>query len=189
MYRALTLESLEKNVNINDEQELTELLNQTQIELIQNNHGQHILMNDKDVTKEVRSERVTNQVSYVAKHPKIREEMVKRQQALASKQGVVMDGRDIGTHVLPHAELKVFLIATVEERAKRRYEENIKKGFSTDLDVLKKDIEQRDMMDSSREVAPLIKADDAIEIDTTLLSIEEVAQEILNKASLLINVK
>lgn len=181
MYRALTLAALDNNVDINDEQKLTELLHLTQIELIQKEREQHILVNGKDVTKEVRSQHVTNQVSYVAKHPKVRKEMVKRQQSLATKSGVVMDGRDIGTHVLPFAELKVFLIATVEERAKRRYEENIEKGFPTDLEVLKREIEQRDMMDSNRKVAPLIKADDAIEIDTTSLSIREVAQEIIGR--------
>lgn len=186
MYRALTFVSLESDVDIHDEQSLMELLHQTDIKLIQQQDGQHIIVNEKDVTKEIRSQHVTNQVSHVAKHPKIREEMVKRQQSLATKEGVVMDGRDIGTHVLPSAELKIFLIATVEERAKRRYEENIQKGFPTDLEVLKKEIEQRDMMDSNREVAPLIKADDAIEIDTTSLSIEEVAQVILTNASLVI---
>lgn len=189
MYRSLTLESLKKNVDMNDEQALTELLNQTQIELIQDNEGQHILVNNQDVTEEIRSERVTNQVSYIAKHPRVREEMVKRQQAFATKRGVVMDGRDIGTHVLPSAELKVFLIASVEERAKRRYEENMNKGFSTSLEVLKKEIEQRDLMDSNREVAPLIKAEDAIEIDTTSLSIDEVAQEIFTRATQLIEEK
>jgi len=189
MYRALTFESLKQNVNMNDEQALTNLLNQIQIELIQTNQGQQILVNQLDVTDEIRSQQVTNQVSYIAKHPKVREEMMKRQQALATKHGVVMDGRDIGTHVLPHAELKIFLIASVEERAKRRYEENIKKGFNTDLNVLKKEIEERDLMDSSREVAPLTKANDAIEIDTTSLSIEEVAQNILTKATLVINKK
>lgn len=189
MYRALTFVSLDKNVDINDEQMLTKLLSRTQIELIQNNDGQHILVDNQDVTEEIRSQHVTNQVSYIAKHPKVRKEMVRRQQALASKRGVVMDGRDIGTHVLPDAELKVFLIASVEERAKRRYEENIKKGFQTDLAVLKKEIEERDLMDSNRKVAPLTKAADAIEIDTTSLSIEEVAQKILTKAMRLIKNK
>lgn len=189
MYRALTLEALNKNVDVNDGQELAKLLSQTKIELIQSNNGQNILINKVDVTSEIRSQRVTNQVSYVAKHPEVREEMVIRQQALATKQGVVMDGRDIGTHVLPSAGLKIFLIATVEERAKRRYEENIQKGISTDLEVLKKEIEQRDRLDSNRKVAPLVKADDAIEIDTTSLSIEEVVQRILTKASALINGK
>src|SRR5699024_3878156 len=123
------------------------------------------------------------------KHPQVREEMEKRQQALATKRGVVMAGRDIGTHVLPNDELKIFLIASVEERAKRRYEENMKKGFQAELNVMKKEIEERDMMDSNREVAPLTKADQAIEIDTTSLSIEEVANKILAEASLLMEHK
>lgn len=189
MYRALTFKSLQENIDINDEQALTDLLNRTQIELIQKNEGQRIMVDKQDVTEEIRSQHVTNQVSYIAKHPQVRVEMVKRQQALATKSGVVMDGRDIGTHVLPDAELKIFLIASVEERAKRRYEENIKKGFQTDLKVLKKEIEDRDMMDSNREVAPLTKADQAIEIDTTSLSIEEVANKILTKAAPLIEQK
>ena len=187
MYRALTLESLVKNININDAHELAVLLRQTEIELIQGNNGQQVFVNGKDVTLEIRSQNVTNQVSHVAKHSIIRQEMVKRQQALADKSGVVMDGRDIGTHVLPAAELKFFLIATVDERAKRRYEENIQKGFPTNLAELKKEIEQRDLIDSERETAPLIKAEDAIEIDTTSLSINDVANVILKNASSIIN--
>lgn len=185
MYRALTLAALENNISLNDEDKLVTLLSQINIELIQSDQGQRVLVNEEDVTLDIRSQKVTNQVSYVAKHPKIRKEMVKRQQALANKRGVVMDGRDIGTHVLPAAELKFFLIATVAERAKRRYEENIQKGFPTDLEELKREIEERDLMDSKRETAPLIKADDAIEIDTTSLSIDDVAQTILNKAAMI----
>lgn len=183
MYRALTLAALEADINVNDEDELVHLLKQINIDLNQNDQGQRVMINQRDVTLDVRTQTVTNQVSYIAKHPRIREEMVKRQQSMASEQGVVMDGRDIGTHVLPTAELKFFLIATVEERAKRRYEENIQKGFPTDLEELKREIEERDLMDSKRETAPLIKADDAIEIDTTSLSIAEVAQTILEKVA------
>lgn len=183
MYRALTLAALEADINVNDEDELVHLLKQINIDLNQNDQGQRVMINQRDVTLDVRTQTVTNQVSYIAKHPRIREEMVKRQQSMASEQGVVMDGRDIGTHVLPTAELKFFLIATVEERAKRRYEENIQKGFPTDLEELKREIEERDQMDSKRETAPLIKADDAIEIDTTSLSIAEVAQTILEKVA------
>lgn len=182
MYRALTLKALEKDVNLSDETMLVELLNQTKIELKQSINGQIILMNEIDVTNEIRSQQVTNKVSYVAEHPEVRSEMVSRQQNLADKWGVVMDGRDIGTHVLPDAEVKIFLIATVEERAKRRYEENIKKGFPSDLEILKKEIEQRDFIDSKREAAPLIKASDALEVDTTSLSIDDVAQFILTEA-------
>lgn len=182
MYRALTLKALQKELDLDDEMVLVDLLHMTEIELKQTAAGQIILLDHVDVTNEIRSQSVTNHVSYVAKHSRIRKEMVKQQQTLAEKRGVVMDGRDIGTHVLPDAEVKVFLIATVEERAKRRYEENNQKGFPSNLEELKKEIEQRDLIDSNREAAPLIKAEDAIEVDTTSLSIDDVAQIILKEA-------
>jgi cytidylate kinase len=188
MYRALTLKALNNNFQLEDEMALVELLGGTEIELQQTDNGQIILLDQVDVTKEIRTQRVTNHVSHVAKHPFIRMEMVKQQQALAVKRGVVMDGRDIGTHVLPDAEVKIFLVATVEERAKRRYEENIQKGFPSDLEELKREIEQRDLIDSKREAAPLIKADDATEIDTTSLTIDDVAQLILKEAKKAIKV-
>ncbi|GAB3791797.1 (d)CMP kinase [Virgibacillus kimchii] len=180
MYRALTLKASKLEVHFHEEEKLIELLQKTKIDLKQAEDGQLVYMDDKEITGEIRTEEVTRNVSYVAAHPKVRQEMVKRQQALAEGNGVVMDGRDIGTHVLPHAEVKIFLKATVEERAKRRYEEHCQKGYPADLERLKKEIEQRDQLDSERETAPLIKADDAIEIDTTFLSINEVAQEILS---------
>ncbi|MEC5422446.1 (d)CMP kinase [Virgibacillus sp. C22-A2] len=183
MYRALTLKAIENKLDLDNEEPLIELLTNTTIELEQSENGQLVLVNSIDVTAEIRSQSVTNSVSYVAKHPRIRKEMVKRQQILADKRGVVMDGRDIGTHVLPDAEVKIFLIATVEERAKRRYEENTKKGFHSNLEKLKEEIEQRDLLDSQRETAPLIKATDAIEIDTTSLSIQDVAQLILKEVA------
>lgn len=179
MYRALTLKAIEENIQLDDENPLISLLERTDIKLKQSETGQIIIMDEMNVTAEIRSQKVTNHVSYVAKHPIIREEMVKRQQAFATNLGVVMDGRDIGTHVLPNAEVKIFLIATVEERAKRRYEENSKKGFYPDMEELKLEIEQRDLIDTKREASPLIKASDASEIDTTSLSINQVAQRIL----------
>ncbi|HLS60907.1 MAG TPA: (d)CMP kinase [Virgibacillus sp.] len=179
MYRALTLSALDERLQLDNEARLAELLSKTTIELVQTDGGQRVYLNGNDVTLEIRSQEVTNKVSHVAKHPIIRKDMVRRQQILAQEQGVVMDGRDIGTHVLPHAEVKFFLIATVEERAKRRYEENISKGIPSNLKELKKDIEQRDEIDSKRDTAPLIKAEDAIEIDTTSLSIHEVVKMML----------
>lgn len=187
MYRALTLCALNANLNVHEEKQLINLLKQLNIELIQNEDGQTVLVNGKDVTADIRSQIVTNHVSYVSAHAQVRQEMVKRQQALASNSNVVMDGRDIGTHVLPQAELKYFLIASVEERAQRRYDENIKKGMKTDLDELKHEIEQRDLIDTQRDIAPLIKAEDAIELDTTSLTIDEVVNIILNKAHQVIN--
>ena len=108
--------------------------------------------------------------------------MVERQQSFATKGGVVMDGRDIGTFVLPKAEVKVFLIASVEERAIRRHTENLAKGYLSDLKQLKEEIAQRDKLDSEREIAPLKKADDAFEIDTTSLTIDQVVDQIMKLA-------
>ncbi|WP_404453190.1 (d)CMP kinase [Oceanobacillus kapialis] len=179
MYRAVTLKAINKQVDLQNEGQLVRLLANTTIKLKQSAAGQLVLLDTEDVTEAIRSQEVTNNVSYVAMHPEIRREMVARQQALAAHTSVVMDGRDIGTHVLPQAEVKIFLIASVEERAKRRYEENKRKGYKVDLEELKKEIEQRDLIDSQREAAPLIKAENAIEIDTTSLSINEVAEKIL----------
>ncbi|MEW9674700.1 (d)CMP kinase [Lentibacillus sp. L22] len=187
MYRALTLKALREDVPVDDEIRLSELLIHTEIVLMQAEGGQSVLVDGEDVTSEIRSLPITNQVSYVAKHPSIRKEMVKRQQELAATGGVVMDGRDIGTHVLPDAEVKIFLLATVEERARRRYKENEEKGFHSDLDELKKEIEQRDLIDSKRETAPLVKAKDAVEVDTTSLSIREVAALILDQVKKVIS--
>lgn len=182
MYRALTLKAIKQRVSLESEADLATLLTSTKIELKQTEEGQRVYLDESDVTLEIRSLEVTNNVSYVAKHASVRKDMVMRQQALTKKQGVVMDGRDIGTHVIPDAEVKIFLHATVEERAKRRHEENIAKGFTSDIEELKKEIEQRDLIDTKRESAPLIKAEDAIEIDTTSLSIDDVAGQILGKA-------
>jgi CMP/dCMP kinase len=181
MYRAITLKALENNVDVNDEKALVSLLETTIIKLVQSDDGQRVLLDERDVTFDIRTSEVTNNVSYVAQHPKVREDMVARQQQLADERGVVMDGRDIGTKVIPDAEVKIFLIASVEERAKRRHVENLNKGFSSDIERLKQEIEKRDLIDSEREASPLVKAVDAIEIDTTSLSIEEVADRILEE--------
>jgi CMP/dCMP kinase len=181
MYRAITLKALENNVDVNDEKALVSLLESTIIKLVQSDDGQRVLLDERDVTFDIRTSEVTNNVSYVAQHPKVRVDMVARQQQLADERGVVMDGRDIGTKVIPDAEVKIFLIASVEERAKRRHVENLNKGFSSDIEQLKQEIEKRDLIDSEREASPLVKAADAIEIDTTSLSIEEVADRILEE--------
>ncbi|MFS0656506.1 (d)CMP kinase [Bacillus sp. 179-C3.3 HS] len=183
MYRAITLAALEHDVNLEDEQALDALLKKTVIELVSTDEGQKVHVNNQDVTEEIRTDRVSNQVSVVAKHRAVREEMVRRQQELGKRGGVVMDGRDIGTHVLPDAEVKIFLLASVEERAKRRFEENQKKGYKVDYDQLIEEIARRDKLDSEREVSPLKKADDALEIDTTSLTIQEVAGKILDVVS------
>ena len=180
MYRAITYLALQKGVDLNDEAALTELLQNSAIDLTVSEDGaQKVYIAGKDVTEAIRTDEVSNQVSIVAKHRGIREEMTRRQQQLAEKGGVVMDGRDIGTHVLPDAEVKIFLLASVEERAKRRFEENVKKGYNVNYETLAEEIRRRDKLDSEREISPLKKADDALEIDTTSLSIDEVAGKIL----------
>ncbi|WP_312098584.1 (d)CMP kinase [Niallia sp.] len=179
MYRALTYKAINHNVNLEDEENLINMLNETVIELFPGEQGQLIFLDNKDVTKEIRSSEVTNSVSIVSKHKLVREEMVRRQQMFAVNGGVVMDGRDIGTHVIPTAEVKVFLLASVDERAIRRHKENLQKGYESDLEQLKQEIAARDKLDSEREIAPLKKADDAIEIDTTSLSINDVVDKIM----------
>jgi CMP/dCMP kinase len=179
MYRSLTYKALKLNIDLHEENELKELLAQTKITLEPTEDGQIVYVDGENVTDEIRQAAVTNSVSHVAVHSQVREEMVNRQQQLAKQGAVVMDGRDIGTHVIPDAEIKVFLLASVDERAQRRHEENISKGFPSDLEQLKVEIARRDKIDSEREVAPLKKADDATEIDTTSLSIPEVVDQIM----------
>ncbi len=179
MYRALTYCALQRGVDVHNEKQLMNVLHDTYIELKPSPSGQLVFANGENVTEAIRTNDVTNNVSYVAKHPGVREEMVKRQRELGQHGGVVMDGRDIGTHVLPHAEVKIFLLASVEERAKRRHEENVLRGIPSDFEQLKEEIARRDQIDSERAVAPLRKAEDAIEIDTTSLSIDEVVDRIM----------
>ncbi|AFU12153.1 MULTISPECIES: (d)CMP kinase [Bacillus] len=183
MYRAITYAALEQKVDIENEEKLMEVVKNVNIEFQQGENTQLVFLNGQDVSEVIRTPDVTNRVSIVAKHRLVREEMVRRQQELAEKGGVVMDGRDIGTHVLPDAEVKIFMLASVEERAERRHLENINKGFDSNLEQLQEEIAQRDKLDSEREVSPLKKADDALELDTTSLSIEEVVQKIMGIVS------
>lgn len=180
MYRAITYKALNEKISLMDEQALYHLLMETEIELKPSENGQLVFLDGQDVTAEIRNNEVTSSVSEVAKHRLIREEMVHRQQLFAKNGGVVMDGRDIGTHVLPNAEIKIFMIASVDERAERRHQENLQKGFPSDLEQLKEEIAFRDKQDTERKVAPLKKAADAIEIDTTSLSINQVANQIMS---------
>lgn len=179
MYRSITLKALRQDLDVRDEEALQSLLRMTKIDLQKKSDRQIVLLDGEDVTEEIRSSDVTNNVSEVAKHPSVRKEMVKRQQEVSQEHSVVMDGRDIGTHVIPDAQVKIFLVASVDERAKRRHEENLSKGMPSDLEQIKAEIEQRDLLDSEREASPLKKAVDAIEVDTTKMTIDEVVDTIL----------
>lgn len=178
MYRALTHKALQMNIDINDEESLQELLNSIEITLKPSGNTQLVFIDGSDVTEEIRSREVTSSVSSVATHSKVRELMVNKQRVFAEGVGVVMDGRDIGTHVLPNAELKIFMTASVDERASRRHLENEKRGIISSLEQLKNEISERDQADMKRKASPLKMAEDALLIDTTEMSIEEVAEKI-----------
>ncbi|MGX7201860.1 cytidylate kinase [Enterococcus plantarum] len=178
MYRALTYLAIQKNVDFENENGLVNLCLTHTISFKQTEKEQLVFIDGNEVTEEIRQPNVTNAVSIVAKHASVREKMVELQQTIGRLGGVVMDGRDIGTAVLPDAEVKIFLVASVEERAERRYKENQEKGIKTDFTTLKKEIEHRDYLDSTREVSPLKQAKDAVKIDTTGMNIEEVVKAI-----------
>lgn len=179
MYRTLTLAALRDRVSLEDESELLEILSRTEISFDQSTGEQKVFMNGEDVTESIRSTDVTQNVSLVSSHAKVREEMVARQQKIAKEGGIVMDGRDIGTVVLPDADLKVFLVASAQERALRRYRESIAKGMDVSLEELTADMIARDHYDMNRTASPLKKADDAVELDSTHLSIDEVVETVL----------
>lgn len=178
MYRALTYMAMENNISIDDEAGLVQLLQDMTITFDPSAEIQKVFVNGKEVTDEIRQSDVTNGVSAVSAHQAVRVELVKRQQEIAKAGGIVMDGRDIGTAVLPDAEIKIFLVASVTERAERRFKENQTKGITTALEVLQQEIADRDYKDSTRKVSPLLQAEDAILVDTTSLSIEGVVAKI-----------
>ncbi|MFT8938459.1 (d)CMP kinase [Leuconostoc falkenbergense] len=178
MYRTITLAAKQAGISYDDEQSITELLDTTDIRFEPGTPVQHVFLNNQEVTSLIRSTEVTNNVSLVSSYAAVRENLVERQRAIASQDNVIMDGRDIGTTVLPKAQVKIFLVASVEERAQRRYRENVSKGIATDLDTLRKEIETRDYKDSHRQISPLVQAKDAILVDTTGQTIEQVVDEI-----------
>lgn len=180
MYRSLTYLALQNNISVEDESKLMGLLGKTEIVLERKDDRQSVLVNGEDITDAIRQNDVTNNVSVVSSYSRVRKELVKRQQEMAQHVGVVMDGRDIGTVVLPDAEVKIYLVASVEERAERRYLENKQKGIETDYEQLKDEIIARDHYDMNREISPLEQAEDAIKVDTTGLTIEEVVRECQN---------
>ncbi|HER1570835.1 (d)CMP kinase [Streptococcus pyogenes] len=149
--------------------------------------SQLVFLGDEDVTLAIRQNDVTNNVSWISALPEIREELVHQQRRIAQAGGIIMDGRDIGTVVLPDAELKIFLVASVEERAERRYKENLEKGIESDFETLKEEIAARDYKDSHRKVSPLKAAEDALIFDTTGVSIDGVVQFIQEKAEKIVD--
>ncbi len=180
MYRALTLKALDNDIDISDEYKINELALKTNIDLRSNSDGSlNIILDGKDVSLEIRQPRITQVVSDVSKIKGVRQVLVKMQRELGQKGNCVLEGRDIGTVVFPHAEKKFFIDATADVRVNRRFKEL--KGLNQDIaeNDVAKDLSNRDKIDSTREVSPLRKAEDAIYIDTTKLSIEEVVSKML----------
>lgn len=178
MYRSITYLAVKHQVAFDDEAGLVALIEKYPITFSQTTSGQAVFCDGEEVTQAIRNNEVTHNVSEVSAHEEVRKRLVAQQQKIAEAGGVVMDGRDIGTQVLPNAEVKIFLVASVDERAERRYKENIAKGIATDLATLKEEIKQRDYLDSHREVSPLKQAADATLIDTTGMSIQDVVAAI-----------
>ncbi len=177
MYRAFTWYCLEKGIDCQDEKACVSLISEIHIELKPNHI---VLCNGQDVSREIREPRVSSQVSYIASYKDIRLALVDSQRKMAEKDSVIMDGRDIGTYVLPNAEVKIFQIASVETRAVRRYEENLGKGIKCTLEEIDADVRKRDYIDSHREFAPLKAAPDAVLLDTSYMTVDEVVQNVLD---------
>lgn len=173
MYRALTLYFLENGIT-NEEQIQLEFLQNIKIDI----NEDRVFLNGKDVSEEIRNKIVTENVSWVSSIPLVRKYLVDLQRKISENKSIILDGRDIGTVVFPNAKYKFFLVASSEVRAKRRYEQN---EIDKSLEEIQKDIEKRDYIDSHREISPLKKAKDAIEIDSSNLTIDETIDEILRK--------
>ena len=178
MYRGVAWKTLRSGGEVTDES-ILRAVTDIDIRLSCTDGGTRVTVDGTDVTGEIRTPEVTGIVSRVAALAPVREKMVELQRMMAQSGKVVMDGRDIATNVLPNADVKVFLSASVEERARRRYQEMKAKGYDVDLSELQKEIAARDKQDSEREISPLRQADDAVLIDSTGLSIEEVTARIL----------
>lgn len=180
MYRAFTYAVLKAGMDPKNEEQSCSLVGKVAIELTEDGR---VICNGEDVSKPIRENEVSSNVSYIASYKPIRLELIHLQRQLAEKQNVVMDGRDIGSYVLPNAQVKIFQIASVETRAKRRYEENLAKGIRTSLKEVEENVRQRDYIDSHRDFDPLLKDKDAIELDTSSLNIEQSAQAVLDIVS------
>ena len=184
IYRAITWKVLNNNINVYDEDTISKLVSNTYITIEEKNRYSlkgyyRIFVDGKDVTEEIRNPSIDQNVSHIAKLPKIRRQLIYLQRKLAEKGDIVMEGRDIGSVILPKADIKLYFTASEEERIKRRYKELIDQGYNIDYREVKKQIVQRDEIDRKRKYAPLIKAKDAILIDSTAKSIEEVKDKIL----------
>ena len=181
MYRAIGLYFMNEGVDAENAAAVLEALAAIQVEIKYEAGEQQVYLNGKNVSKKIRQEAVGNMASKVATKQAVRDKLLDLQRNLAATQDVVMDGRDIGTFVLPNAELKIYLTASVDTRADRRYKELVEKHMPADLEEIKRDIETRDYQDMHREIAPLTQAEDAYYLDSSALTIDEVVAEIIRR--------
>jgi len=180
MYRALAVHFLENGIDAGDTPAVVSAVQNADVKIQYESGIQQVYLNGRNVTARLREETVGNMASKTAGIPEVRARLLKLQQDLAREEDVVMDGRDIGTCVLPDADVKVFLTASTQARAKRRYEELIEKGVYCKLEEIEKDIEERDLRDTTRETAPLRQAEDAVSIDSSNMTIDEVVAAIVS---------
>lgn len=178
LYRSVAYYVISKGADPKNEQEVVPLLSEINVKLTYSDGAQHVMLNDEDVSDKIRTPEISMGASSVSAISSVREFLFSLQQNIAKENNIIMDGRDIGTVVLPNADVKIFLTATAEERANRRYKELSEKGDSSTYDEVLKDIIQRDYNDTHRDIAPLKKADDAVEVDSTNLTLDEAVDEI-----------
>lgn len=178
MYRALAVHFLNRKVSPEDTDAIIAACRDAEVSIRYESGVQQVYLNGENVTSMLRTEEVGNMASKTSAVPQVRAKLLELQRTLAEENNVIMDGRDIGTNILPHADVKIFLTASVETRAKRRFDELTEKGVACDLTQIAKDIEERDARDMNRETAPLKKADDAILVDSSHMTIPEVVAEI-----------
>lgn len=179
MYRTVGMACLRKGIDPADEGAVVASLDDLDMKIFPEAGGQRILLDGEDITSRIRTEEIGKAASSVAAYQKVREKLVEIQQGLAKEQSVIMDGRDIGTKVLPDAEVKIYLDASVEERAKRRVGELEAQGKTADLEIIREEIAHRDYQDMHRENSPLCRAEDAVNVDTTGLDIPAVTEKLL----------
>lgn len=180
MYRTMALACYRDGIQSNEEEKVIEKCKSVEVTLGYENGTQKVYLNGEDVSTEIRQEAIGNMTSAIAVYQPVREILVKMQQDIASKNDVVMDGRDIGTAVLPNAELKIYLTASSRTRAQRRYNELIEKGQECDIDEIENDIKDRDYRDMNREVSPLKQAEDAIYMDSSEMDVDTVVDKIIS---------
>lgn len=179
MYRGLAIHFLENGIEAEEKEKIAEACKDADVTIRYEDGQQQVYLNGKNITAKLREEAVGNMASKSSAVPEVRAKLLELQRELARKEDVIMDGRDIGTCVLPDADVKVFLTASVETRAKRRYDELVEKGVACDLEEIARDIAERDERDSTREIAPLKQAEDAVLVDSSHMTIEEVVAAIV----------